>query len=226
MNLEALNKETHKNLRFKKVGKYTMPYVPITAHEAAACSLNFVIVITQEEEPRLVVILGQSKNVLIDDDFDGYVPFAVQNYPFVLTQNENDEKFLCIDIDAPDFKSGKALFKSGKESEFLAQVIENTRVFSEDEDRTKNALKEIKDAGILEPKELTIGKENRALISGFYVVDREKLDKLDDKTLADFARRGYLELIYTHLQSLSNLQILTNAIVEKELKPQETKTKK
>ena len=58
------------------------------------------------------------------------------------------------------------------------------------------------------------------------MIDREKLDKLDDKTLADFARRGYLELIYTHLQSLSNLQILTNAIVEKELKPQETKTKK
>ena len=41
-----------------------MPYVPITAHEVAACSLNFVIVITQEEEPRLVVILGQSKKCL------------------------------------------------------------------------------------------------------------------------------------------------------------------
>ena len=39
MNLEALNKETHKNLRFKKVGKYTMPYVPITAHEVAACAI-------------------------------------------------------------------------------------------------------------------------------------------------------------------------------------------
>lgn len=226
MNLEALNKETHKNLRFKKVGKYTMPYVPITAHEVAACSLNFVIVITQEEEPRLVVILGQSKNVLIDDNFDGYVPFVVQNYPFVLAQNEDGEKFLCIDTDAPDFKSGKALFKSGKESDFLAQIIENTKEFSEDEDRTKNAIKEIKNAGILEPKELTIGEENRALISGFYVVDREKLNQLDDKTLADFARRGYLELIYTHLQSLSNLQILTDAIVEKELKTQETKTKK
>ncbi|MGP1506474.1 MAG: SapC family protein [Campylobacter sp.] len=218
MKLEALNKETHKNLRFKKVSKYTMPYAPIAAREMAACSLKFPIVITQEEAPRLVALLGQSKNVLIDDDFDGYVPFAVQNYPFVLAQNEDNEKFLCIDAEAPDFKSGKELFKVGKESDFLAQIIENTKEFSEDEDRTKNALKEMKDAGILEPKELTIGEENRALISGFYVVDREKLDKLDDKTLADFARRGYLELIYTHLQSLSNLQILTDAIVEKELK--------
>jgi len=65
-------------------------------------------------------------------------------------------------------------------------------------------------------KELGInssGKES-SLLNGFSVVNREKLLKLSDKKLADFARRGYLELAYFHLKSLANFQRLGDKIMQ------------
>ncbi len=82
--------------------------------------------------------------------------------------------------------------------------------------RTRVAAAEFQKAGILEAKELGInssGKES-SLLNGFSVVNREKLLKLSDKKLADFARRGYLELAYYHLRSLSNFQRLGDKIMQ------------
>ena len=82
--------------------------------------------------------------------------------------------------------------------------------------RTRVAAAEFQKAGILEAKELGInssGKES-SLLNGFSVVNREKLLKLSDKKLADFARRGYLELAYFHLKSLANFQRLGDKIMQ------------
>jgi hypothetical protein len=46
------------------------------------------------------------------------------------------------------------------------------------------------------------GKTN---VSGLRVVDRKKFSELDAETLADWHKRGLLEPIYAHLQSLDNL---------------------
>jgi len=69
-------------------------------------------------------------------------------------------------------------------------------------------------------KELTVSDNDKkiTLIKGFSVVSRKKLNELDDATLADFARKGYISLIDAHIRSLSNLQNLAAKILENESK--------
>jgi hypothetical protein len=49
-------------------------------------------------------------------------------------------------------------------------------------------------------------------------VSRKKLNELDDATLADFVRKGYVSLIDAHIRSLTNLENLAGRILENESK--------
>ena len=129
-----------------------------------------------------------------------------------------DQNVLCIDSEAKQLQGdGEKLFENGEPSKFTENLISVMKNYNDMDMRTKIAVSEIKKAGILESKELGVEKDGvkETLLSGFLVVNPQKLYELDDKTLADFARRGYLELIYNHLRSLGNLQILVDKIVEK-----------
>ena len=53
-----------------------------------------------------------------------------------------------------------------------------------------------------------IGGEQRRL-AGFKLVDEEKFAKLPDDVLLKFAKNGAMALIHHHLQSLGNLQVMT-----------------
>lgn len=87
---------------------------------------------------------------------------------------------------------------------------------------TQKALEEIKKAGILINKELTVSDNDKkiTLIKGFSVVSRKKLNELDDATLADFVRKGYVSLIDAHIRSLTNLENLAGRILDNESKKQ------
>ena len=41
-------------------------------------------------------------------------------------------------------------------------------------------------------------------LEGYKIVDRQKLNELDDETFLDWRKRGWLPVIYYHLQSGSN----------------------
>ena len=217
MKPEILDKEKHADLCYHKDELPSAAFVPVIASEAGICANNFVLVFTDEEESKLVALLGKTENILIDKDFKGAIPASVLNYPFFLAQ-VGDQNLLCIDSEAKQLKGkGDKLFnKNGEYSDFMKNLISVMENYNDMDMRTKIAVSEIKKTGILESKELGVEKDGtkETLLSGFLVVNPQKLYELDDKTLADFARRGYLELIYNHLRSLGNLQILVDKIVE------------
>ncbi|MBR2157353.1 MAG: SapC family protein [Campylobacter sp.] len=215
MKPEILDKEKHADLCYHKDELPSAAFVPIIAPEAGICANNFVLVFTDEEQPKLMALLGKTENVLIDENFKGAIPASVLNYPFFLAQ-VGDQNLLCIDSEAKQLKGkGEKLFKDGEYSDFMKNLITVMENYNDMDMRTKIAISEIKKTGILESKEIGIEKDGakETLLHGFLVVNPQKLYELDDKTLADFARRGYLELIYNHLRSLGNLQILVDKIV-------------
>ena len=61
-------------------------------------------------------------------------------------------------------------------------------------------------AGLLSPARIEAGGAGgrKAAIAGTLVVDRRKLRALPPDTLANFARRDWLELIYLHLASVGS----------------------
>ncbi|MDA3056533.1 MULTISPECIES: SapC family protein [unclassified Campylobacter] len=216
MKPEILDKEKHADLKYHQDTLPKNPFVPVIAPEAGICANNFVLVFTDEEESKLVALLGKTENILIDKDFKGAIPASVLNYPFFLAKI-GDQNLLCIDSEAKQLQGdGEKLFENGEPSKFTENLISVMKNYNDMDMRTKIAVSEIKKAGILESKELGVEKDGvkETLLSGFLVVNPQKLYELDDKTLADFARRGYLELIYNHLRSLGNLQILVDKIVE------------
>ena len=185
------------------------------------CAENFCIVFTNDIVPMMVVVLGRDGNATIDENFDGYVPASLKNYPFLLG-NANGKRVLCIDMDSDHIRKGgeegEILFdKEGNKSEFLDRVVSALKNYDADFRKTEAMMEEIKKAGILVDKELNlkVGEENYVLIKGFSIVSKSKLNELDDKTLAMFVRNGYMNLINIHLSSLGNFQTLASRILSK-----------
>ena len=229
MKIEVLDTKKHANLQYHKDEYPQNPFVPVLANELGVLANNLVVVFTNEENPKLVALLGRTKNVVINKDYKGFMPSALLNYPFFLAPIQ-DKNVICIDIEAKQLKGkGEPLFdKDGKATKFTEQLTNVMSNYNDIDIRTRIAVSEIKKTGILESKELGIninGKE-QTIIKGFSIVNVEKLNNLDDKTLADFARRGYLELIYSHLRSLGNLQILADSIIANDKNEKTTKTDK
>ena len=83
--------------------------------------------------------------------------------------------------------------------------------------RTKSIAKIILDSGILEDRELSIGEgeTKQKKEKGFKVVSVEKLNALDDATLASWVRNGVISFINIHLKSLNNLQNLMNLLYQR-----------
>ncbi|BCX79790.1 SapC family protein [Campylobacter sp. 19-13652] len=219
MRLVALNPSQHKNLSYHQDMMPQFPFAQIVASESVACERDFAIVFTNDVVPRLVVLFGKDSNILVDQNFKGYLPASVKNYPFSLAE-VGGEQVLCIDENAPQLSGGgERLFNDDDTpTEFLGFTINAMRNYNLELERTNVALEEIRKTGILVNKELSVNIDDKkvTLIKGFSVVSRKKLNELDDATLANFARRGYLELINSHLRSLVNLENLAARIIENE----------
>lgn len=217
MKLVALNAKEHGGLSYHTDTFIKAPIAEIVASEALACEKDFVIVFSNDIVPRMVVLFGKDTNILIDKNFKGYIPATVKNYPFVLSEL-NGDYILCVDIEAPQLKGkkGEKLFVNEEPSDFLKKAIEVMKVFNKEVLKTQAIMQDFKKAGILINKELSADIEGKktTLVKGFSIVSRKKLNELDDATLADFARKGYIELINSHLRSLSNFESLAVRIVK------------
>ena len=82
-------------------------------------------------------------------------------------------------------------------------------------EKTKQIFALIDDLGLLKEIDVKILSQDTTqqhLFKGFYQVDADKLNKLDDENLLKLARSGILSLINFHLASLGNVQKLTNRL--------------
>ena len=131
----------------------------------------------------------------------------------VMDEKTNEEKFvLAIDETSECLKKteGTALFEEGKPSAFVQRMITFMGTLEKEMLATAEMGKQLKEAGVLEPKEFTLEQngEKRVLVEGFLAVNREKLNELSDYRLAKWARLGYIGIIDRHLYSFKNLRAL------------------
>ncbi len=221
--LVVLDKEKHKSLKVSALQNLNfakdLKFIPILANEIGLVSEMFPVVFTADETPSLVALtsLGD-KNLAINAEgkyISRYVPAFLRKYPFSLASTEKnpDEKVILIDEEAENVSKtkGKQLFtKDGKESEVLKNAINFLKDYEKQQAETIAVAKAIKEAGILEDREISIGEgdEKRVLVKGFQVVSREKLNNLDDKVLASWVRNGIITFLDSHIKSLSKIETL------------------
>ncbi|HKK16020.1 MAG TPA: SapC family protein [Gammaproteobacteria bacterium] len=226
-NIVPLNANTHKNLYldtsgdFKFAKKTNSVYI---AHvEFLKASKEYPIVFAMDKEKAIypVVLLGLDKDQNLFVDSKGkwsanYIPAYVRRYPFILASNPGgDGNFtICIDDKFAGLntsKKGEKLFdKEGAHTEQLKRSIEFLKEYNRHTQVTTAFCIKLKELNILEPMKLSMKTNEGKEISmgGFSGINRKKFKQLPAETVAELFKNDYLELMYLHLASLSNVETL------------------
>lgn len=206
---------------------------PLLATEIAFAANEYPVIFSAtategEFLPLAVMGLKDGQNLLLGDNntlISRYVPAFIRRYPFVLGGSKDSEMMaLCIDEDSKYFSQdgskGTRLFQDdGSHSDFLKDVVEFLKDYQYRAEMTRTFTKKLHELDLLEPMSANISfksKEDANInLSGFFVVKREKLKAISDAEALDLFKKDGLELIYAHIQSLSNFNRLIDIMSTK-----------
>lgn len=225
----ALNREAHKNLKVRSVPSFAyaaaISSVPLTVNEfaAAARTLPILFVPDPRKQPTPIALLGlqREQNLFIEADgrwTGNYIPAFIRRYPFVLIDTDKPNDFTVgIDSAYPGFNTevGEPMFgEDGSEGPGLKRAIEFLNAYRIDAGRTQDFVAQVQRLDLLIPRALNVQHQDGSKynLDGFFVVDEQRLGKLDEKEAGALLRSGHLALIYMHLLSLHNLTDLSSRL--------------
>ncbi len=223
----VLNREQHRHARVK-AGDLGFSFArelnsaPINAVEFAPAARDYPIVFAGEGDnvtmPAVLTGLANDNNLYVDDAgrwAEGhYVPAFFRRYPFVTGEKGNGADDFNVCIDAPaltEESTGIRLFEdSGANSPLLDHAVSFLTDYQRAVERTQALMRQITESGVLEAKTVRVEREGNTsnVMSGFSVINEERLQKLSGKALAQLSKTGALGLMYVHLLSLANVQRL------------------
>jgi len=234
-NLEPLDAEKHKDLRFSPASDFkfaaSVTSAPLSVSEIVDAAKAFPVVFGKEDGPLLPLALMSAKegtNAYIDADgkwLAAYVPAHIRRYPFILGNTDNPENFtVMVAPDAPHFAegTGERLFnQDGEKGPTLTKAIEFLSAFQQEIAATEKLMQPLADKDVLtmQKLELTDGEGRTVVFDGVRAVDRDKMKALDDATLAGWVRDGLMVAVEAHLGSLKNFgTIAANQDIKPEAK--------
>lgn len=227
-----LTRSAHGDLSYKASGSYKfareMISAPLLAAEFAAAASDYSIVFAESGGTPLPVVLlgsGAAENLFVDADGAwkaSYIPAFVRRWPFVFSTGADSTQYtLCIDETAPGFNRdgrGERLFDAdGAPTVFTNQMLSFLRDYQSQHQLTRVLGEKLRDLNLLQAVEARIpvrDQPDRAL-TGFQVVNRERLRGISADDLGEAFRSEVLELIYLHLFSLRNLDRLREKTAER-----------
>lgn len=221
-NVVPLSAQRHRDWSLERRTDYEFAghtnLVPLAAAEFPAAAAEYVIVFTGTGEavnPSIILGLKPDENLYLGKQGQwnaSYIPAFVRRYPFVFSENKAEGKFmLCIDEQYTGWNQaghGKGLFDSNAErTAYLNNILKFLQDYQVQYSRTQAFCQKLKALDLLEPMRASfkLPSGDKAALTGFMAVDREKLNALPGDTLAELSRVGELELLYVHLQSMRNL---------------------
>lgn len=223
--LVPLTPERHKALKLGEIRDFSFASeanaIPLTVDEIPTAMRNYPIVLAPGSPATPVALVGfeQGKNTFVDGDGNwqsgAYIPAYVRRYPFGLVREsaDADRHILCADLSSILFDAGEAaqpLFnEDGSAADAAARALDFCQRYVASTERTRKVMREAEELGLIGPSEVTITRDGvKRKIDGFAIVSEEKLRALDDKTLADLARRGVLTIFHAQQLSLANFSSL------------------
>lgn len=198
---------------------------PITAVEFPVAAREYTIVFTGKGDslaPAVILGVKAGENLFISNGSgfsSKYVPAFLRRYPFVFASADKGENLtLCVDESFPGCNQdgqGERLFDTeGKQTIYLKNVLGFLKEYQKQHARTKVFCKKLEDLGLLETMQAVIDPAGgkRARLSGFLAVNRAKLKALSAKQIEGLFKTDELELVYLHLQSLRNFEVLVEKL--------------
>ena len=193
----------------------------LNAVEFGMASKFYPVVFAEGERPTPVAILGlrQGRNLFVGGDGNWmpftYIPAYVRRYPFILAGSRDAEKLgLCVDEDSGWLVEGteRPLFTDGKRTEIVEEALKLCTAFHRETLATEAFCKALKEHDLLTPTraDVSMASGEKSSLSGFLVVDQERFAALPDEVFLDWRKRGWLPVIYAHMLSGANWQVLVN----------------
>lgn len=235
-NIQPLSSQAHRDFAVS-VESYAFAShlisVPVVATEIPLAANEFPIVFSatgKEGEYLPLAIMGirEGENLYIDSGgrfSTNYVPAFIRRYPFILGGDKgSDSMALCIDLDSSavvkDGSKGVRLFtEAGEQSDYLKNILEFLKDYHLRAEMTKTFCGLLHKLELLEPMQANItlkgAEQQNVNLTGFYVINREKLKAISDEAALDLFKRDGLELIYSHLQSLGGFNRLIKRASDK-----------
>ncbi|GGL71634.1 SapC family protein [Wenxinia marina] len=188
---------------------------PITAVEFGPAAGDHPIVFAGSGDdvfPAVILGTRDAENLSVDaaGQWKGsYIPAFVRRYPFVFTLDEERNQFtLLIDEEFEGVNKtgrGERLFDSdGEQTSYLKGILRFLQDFQAQFVRTQAFCRRLKELDLLTPMQaqFSLAEGEKRTLSGFLVVNREKLKALDPETVADLLAKDELECIFLHLSSM------------------------
>ncbi|HEU0096929.1 MAG TPA: SapC family protein [Rhizomicrobium sp.] len=193
---------------------------PVTAGEFAAAGRFYPVLFAANTALPIALMGLENANLFVRDGqwTEGtYVPAYVRRYPFLLIE-AGDKSGYALGIDGSSAqvtkggRKGKALFEDGAPSDVTKAALEFCRLFNEDHQRTQAFCNALDQAGILVDRraDAALPDGRRMGVEGFKVVDVAQFMALDDATVVEWHKRGWLALVHYHLASLERFSDLLN----------------
>lgn len=191
--------------------------VPLMALEIPNASAEYAVVFSGTGDAMMpTVILGMRGNENLYLTKQGgwqakYLPAFVRRYPFVFSGSADGGTFtLCIDESFPGFNQqgrGERLFDAqNKPTPYVENVLQFLEQYQIEFQRTQAFCAKLRELDLLEPMsaQANLLTGERVSLTGFTVVNRDRLKALPAEALAELARSDTLEFLYLHLQSMRN----------------------
>jgi hypothetical protein len=228
-NVVPLSKERHAKCSVEVGTDYAytrkLNSLPLLATEFVQTAREFPIVFRVADNAiQPVVILGMKaeENLFIKADGQwaaDYVPAFLRRYPFVFARSEDGKTFtLCIDESFTGFNTDgrgeRLLTDDGQPTPYVNNVLKFLKTFETEHARTQAFCKRLDEFELLEPQNAvwTGNKGEKAALTGFHCVSREKMKAIPPKVLSSMIGTGELDLIYAHFLSLQNFNQFKNKL--------------
>ena len=217
---QPLNAETHGELALNTDAiTYTFAQntnsVPLNATEFGRAVKHYPIVFVDSNPAAPVAVMGlrDAQNLFVSAEGkwteNTYIPQYVTRYPFIFLENPDQGQFiLCVDTDSSLVKTGgeHKFFDGTEATELSKKALEMCTNYQAQFNFTVDFVKTLKDHDLLTTNQADIVLANgeKISLSGFQVVDEAKFNALQDETILDFHKKGYLALIHAHFISMLN----------------------
>ncbi len=219
-----VSKEQHARFSIDTTQNYSFASgvnsVPLTAAEFPFAARDYVIVFAGADTPMPAAVLGveRDRNLFVSESgaWQGrYIPAFVRRYPFVFSSSEDGSRVtLCVDREFPglnqDGKGERLFTDEGENTEYLERMLSFLQEYQLQFRRTEVFCQQLKKLDLLENMQahLSMPGGSQQSLTGFQVINRERLKTLEGDGLAELARTDALELAYLHLQSLNNFSAM------------------
>jgi hypothetical protein len=230
--VEAVNKQRHSDWSIKAENDYGFAKgvnsVPLMAVEFPSAAEDYTIVFAGEDDELLpVVVMGvrQDENLYIDEHGGwkaSYIPAFIRRYPFVFaTTDQGKTLTLCLDelySGCNQEGRGERLFDAdGEQTQYLTKVLDFLQDYQSHYQRTQAFCKKLTELDLFENMgaKFTLPSGEERTLTGFKVINREKLKAISQEDLGALFANDGLELIYTHLHSMRNLNKVLQRIPKK-----------